>query len=405
MLNPLEAITISQATQKIKVLLEGSFRNVLIRGEVSNLTNHSSGHKYFSLKDSGAQISAVMFRGDALGLKKVLSAGDDVVVRGDISVYPPRGNYQIIVREVMHAGIGEYLLKFEALKKKLEGLGWFSEDTKKALPRHITTLGIVTSPTGAAVHDIIDVARRRVPGIRVVINPVLVQGDGAAVDIAMAIQQMNEYGLADVIIVGRGGGSIEDLWPFNEEVVAKAIYDSVIPVVSAVGHETDYTIADFVSDVRAPTPSAAAEIVTASMVQDIEKITTLQKHIVHMASQVVRGARFRLDAVIKQPWFIAPCRVLELYKQRVDELSCVIDGAMRRNIEKYKLVVGSFVSAFKALNPKSIMDKGYSIVFSKKDNSVILSAKDVVDGQKLKIRLYDGEVHAITEEVVQYGEE
>ncbi|MBT7461930.1 MAG: hypothetical protein HN685_04520, partial [Waddliaceae bacterium] len=159
------------------------------------------------------------------------------------------------------------------------------------------------------------------------------------------------------------------------------------------------------SDVRAPTPSAAAEIVTASMVQDIEKITTLQKHIVHMASQVVRGARFRLDAVIKQPWFIAPCRVLELYKQRVDELSCVIDGAMRRNIEKYKLVVGSFVSAFKALNPKSIMDKGYSIVFSKKDNSVILSAKDVVDGQKLKIRLYDGEVHAITEEVVQYGEE
>ena len=253
-------LTVSQLTNAIKLSLESTFPMIYLQGEVTNFKLQSSGHLYFSLKDANAMIGAVMFKGEASALKIMPKAGDQVVVKGELSVYPPKGNYQLVVRELSYVGLGELLLKLEELKIKLHQMGWFKSSHKKPLPRFPKRIGVVTSPTGAVIQDILNVLTRRFSGFHLILYPVKVQGEGAAQEIAQAIEQFNKYQIVDVMIVGRGGGSLEDLWAFNEEIVASAIFHSQIPIISAVGHETDHCIADYVADVRAPTPSAAAEM-------------------------------------------------------------------------------------------------------------------------------------------------
>ncbi|MBA3604330.1 MAG: exodeoxyribonuclease VII large subunit, partial [Parachlamydiaceae bacterium] len=260
-------LTVTQITHAIKQSLESSFRHVWLQGEISNFKAQGSGHLYFSLKDQGAQIGAVMFRSEAAAIKIPPKDGAQVIIRGEINVYPQSGKYQIVVRELRYVGLGELLVKLEELKAKLYAKGWFNPQLKKPLPKFPKTIGVVTSPTGAVIQDILNVLQRRYPGFHLILNPVRVQGEGAAAEIALAINQFNRYALADVLIVGRGGGSIEDLWAFNEEIVAEAIFNSKIPIISAVGHETDVCLTDFVADARAPTPSAAATMVIADKAQ------------------------------------------------------------------------------------------------------------------------------------------
>ena len=247
-------LSITELTQAIKKAIEPPFRNLYLKGEVSNFKRQSSGHLYFSLKDAESQISAVMFRGDAATLQVLPKNGDHVEIRGDLSVYPPRGSYQVVVRYLRPKGVGALLLKLDELKRKIHKKGWFGKEHKRPIPSLPRRIGIITSPTGAAIQDILHVLGRRFANVHVIINPVRVQGTDAAGEIVQAIEQCNRYQLADVLIVGRGGGSLEDLWSFNEESVAKAIYESEIPIIAAVGHETDHTIAEYVADVRAPTP-------------------------------------------------------------------------------------------------------------------------------------------------------
>ncbi|MBN1447205.1 MAG: exodeoxyribonuclease VII large subunit, partial [Bacteroidetes bacterium] len=265
-------LTISQVTRQIKDLLEGQLGTVMVTGEISNFHRHSSGHWYFTLKDTGAQLSAVMFRGNAMGTFFRPDNGMEVVCRGRITVYEPRGNYQIVVTDMQPKGEGALQVAFENLKRKLFAEGLFDEARKRPLPRYPSVVALVTSPTGAAVRDMISVMRRRNPSVQLLMIPVQVQGAGAAEQIAESLDMCNEYGEIDVIVTGRGGGSIEDLWAFNEEVVARAIARSGIPVVSAVGHEVDVTIADYVADLRAATPSVAGELVVPSRTEMIRNL-------------------------------------------------------------------------------------------------------------------------------------
>ncbi len=266
-----QVLSVSDITRQIKNSLELRFPRVWIQGEISNFKRHTSGHLYFTLKDEGAQISATMWRSRAGTLLFGPEDGMKVIARGGITVYPPRGSYQIDVDQLTPLGVGELQIAFERLKQKLVAEGLFDEGRKRPLPELPSRIGIITSETGAALHDIRTVLNRRFPAIEVLLIPVRVQGPGAAEEIASAVKDMNRYGKIDVMIVGRGGGSLEDLWAFNEEIVARAIYASEIPVVSAVGHEIDFTIADFVADLRAPTPSAAAEMVVPGSIRSFLK--------------------------------------------------------------------------------------------------------------------------------------
>lgn len=435
--NPSFPLTVSQLTQSIKQRLESSFPFVHLQGEISNCKEQTSGHFYFSLKDAESQVSAVMFRADALLLKKPPKGGDQVVVKGSLNLYPPKGTYQLVIRELFYVGIGELLQKLEILKIKLHQLGWFKSQRKKKLPPFPRRIGVVTSPTGAVIQDILHVLSRRFSGFHLILYPVKVQGEGAAEEIAQAIQDLNRYHLVDVIIIGRGGGSLEDLWAFNEEKVAAAIYESLIPTISAVGHETDHCIADYVADVRAPTPSAAAEIVTAEKTQLLEKLGVLRKQTEQILRQIIRQQRARLEQMIKHPLMKHPRSILELRMQKLDDFKEQIEEAILRNIhlrkEKLRMKKQHFIALspsikimqykktlaermralerkmgdllkesrkqlshllelLEAVHPKKVMDKGYSILFSEKGESVINSVKQIEKGQKARLFLSDGEL-------------
>ncbi len=349
----INVLTVSQLTQAIKTCLESTFRSVWLQGEVSNAKLQSSGHFYFSLKDSQAQISAVMFRMDAATLRQVPKDGDHVMVRGEINVYPPKGNYQIIVRELSYVGLGELLLKLEQLKIKLHQMGWFSAERKKALPKMPRRIGIVTSPTGAVIQDILKVLSRRFSGVHVILNPVKVQGEGAAQEIAQAIDQFNKYDLVDVMIVGRGGGSLEDLWAFNEEIVATAIYNSRIPIISAVGHETDHCIADYVADVRAPTPSAAAEIVIAEKAHQQQHLFQMEKRLTQTMIHLTKQGRHQLEGLIRQPVFYSPYALLGAWMQKIDDLRGDLENSILQLNQKRRMQIEGFYKRAQALKPTS----------------------------------------------------
>lgn len=346
-------LTVSQLTNAIRMALESSFPNITLQGEISNFKLQTSGHLYFSLKDAQAQIGAVMFRADAASLRVVPKDGDNVIIRGDINVYAPTGKYQIVVKEMRHVGIGELLLKLEELKVKLHKRGWFKSEHKKPLPKSPKRIGVVTSPTGAVIQDILNILKRRFAGFHLILNPVKVQGEGAAQEIAKAIDDFNKYDLADVLIVGRGGGSIEDLWAFNEEIVATAIFNSRIPIISAVGHETDHCIADYVADVRAPTPSAAAELVSADKAQQMVQLAHMHKRLYQTLSHLLRSKRHQLNGLLKQPVLTSPYMLLGRWMQRVDDIRQDLDDFIKQFLHRKRLVLEGRQKQIEALKPNA----------------------------------------------------
>ncbi|HSX10154.1 MAG TPA: exodeoxyribonuclease VII large subunit [Chlamydiales bacterium] len=400
----MKIFTVSELTSAIKAVLEPNFRSLSVQGEISNFKLQTSGHLYFSLKDAGSQISSVLFKGNAASLARMPKDGDQVVAKGEISLYAPRGQYQIVIRELQFLGVGELLLKLHQLKEQLQMRGWFDPAHKKALPKLPRRIGVVTSPTGAVIQDILHILTRRFAGFHVVLNPVKVQGEGAAQEIAQAIADFNKYNLADVLIVGRGGGSIEDLWAFNEEIVAKAIFESKIPIISAVGHETDFTIADWVADVRAPTPSAAAEIVIAEKAGLIQYLDRASQQCRQRMAQQLSQHKQRIAGLQRHPLLSSPYGILAPTIQKLDDFSRQLELLNPKiKISQYKERLKRLQEHLRSLNPQNLLKKGYAILFSEKERSVILSAKDLQPEQKFTALLCDGQVAATVNQVKENG--
>ena len=385
------AFTVTELNNYIKNIFDVDrvLSSVTVKGEISNFKYHSSGHLYFSLKDDGGQIKAVMFRSNASHLRFLPESGMRVIVTGSIGVYPRDGAYQIYVNSMQPDGIGALYLAYEQLKARLADEGLFDEEHKKAIPNIPERVGVITSPTGAAVQDIINVTGRRFPQARIYLYPVLVQGDGAEADLVRAVDYFDRSGLVDVVIIGRGGGSIEDLWAFNSEMLARRIFSAAVPIISAVGHETDFTICDFVSDMRAPTPSAAAEIA----VPDIRDITMrldscLERSILGLKN-VSRLARERLNALTERCNKDSFERFMALKKDAVNDLS---DRATR-HIEKL-LSDKNHDLALKceALNPLSVLTRGYAVVHKEKQS--VSSVASLSEGDEITVRLADGSIDA-----------
>lgn len=367
-------LSVSEITQAIKLTLEGTFPRVWVKGEVSNPKLQTSGHYYFSLTDNVSQISCVCFRGDLSRVAIVPKAGDQILVRAEMSLYAPRGSYQLVVKELSHVGVGEQLIKLELLKQKLAKLGYFSPERKRALPRFPKRIGVVTSQTGAVIQDILNVLGRRMRGFHLVLNPVRVQGEGADAEIAAAINQFNHYKLADVLIVGRGGGSVEDLAPFNSELVATAIFQSQIPVVSAVGHETDFTVADMVADLRAPTPSAAAEIISHEQIAMLDKLAKYTKDISQAVSKEVKTRLRDLYRLAKHPIFTSSGYLLQQNQQRLDDAAEELDGAIKRKLVTCRQDLSRYKKSLEAVRPSNrIQERKLELVQYEKNIQLALS--------------------------------
>lgn len=402
---------VSEITRLIKVAIENEFGSVWIEGEVSNLRRPASGHLYFTLKDESAQIPAVLFRGAQVGLRVEVKDGIKVRVYGQLTVYEAGGQYQVIVRKVEEAGKGDLQAAFEALKKKLAAEGLFDASRKRPLPLLPQHVGIVTSPTGAAIRDILKVLSRRFPNLHVVIAPARVQGEGAAAEIAAAIDLLNARGGIDVMIVGRGGGSLEDLWCFNEEAVARAIARSAVPVISAVGHEIDFTISDFVADVRAPTPSAAAEIVVGQKDAFEEKLAQYALRLGRALRQHATEIRARLAAAARSYVFREPVNLVRQFAQRVEGLRVRmghglrqalrtgvqrVDGLAMRLAHRMALWHGTcrqdvrrLASQLAAMSPRAVLERGFSIT-RRADGEVVRDAGSVAVGDTLETQVARG---------------
>jgi exodeoxyribonuclease VII large subunit len=383
-------LTVSQLTDRIKNLIEGSFPDIWVEGEISNLSIPQSGHAYFTLKDEQSQIRSVLFRSSQRFLKFTLQHGMQVICRGRIGVYEPRGDYQLILEYIEPKGVGALQLAFEQLKEKLEKEGLFDLDHKKPLPLLPQRIGIITSPTGAAIRDILRVIKRRHPRMHILIYPVPVQGAEAAPRIVEAIRYFNREKNIDVMVAGRGGGSLEDLWAFNEEVVARAIYSSTIPVISAVGHETDYTISDFVADLRAPTPSAAAEMVVKSEENFRTGIQSLEARLVRSIEQTIELTRASLREHLRL--LGDPGRMLEQASQRVDELVHRLVLGLRHCLHKDRTHLASLMAGLDHLNPISILSRGYSIARKGPAGMILKNATDVKPGDLLSTILHKGQI-------------
>ncbi|MCI0707486.1 MAG: exodeoxyribonuclease VII large subunit [Ignavibacteriae bacterium] len=390
-----KVLSVSEITARVKLMLESSFPQVWIQGEISNAKLHTSGHFYFTLKDEGAQISGIMWRSRVANLPFTPEDGMKVIARGSVTVYPPRGNYQLDCVQLQPMGIGELQLAFERLKKKLDEEGLFDPEHKKPIPEYPEHIGVITSVTGAALQDIRSVLSWRLPTLEVIVYPVHVQGVGAAEEIAEAIRDMNRFGGVDVLIVGRGGGSFEDLWAFNEEAVARAIYDSKIPVISAVGHEIDFSIADFVADLRAPTPSAAAELVVRDRSELLDILRNLWYTMQQNLEDRVHGLRERIENLVSSYSFNKPKDLLRQSAQRVDELE---RSLARSFVHLYKLAAGNHQGIHQrlvSLNPGRVLQRGYAIV--RKDGQIMTSSHMLKEGDTAAIQFHDGEVPARVE--------
>jgi exodeoxyribonuclease VII large subunit len=383
-------LTVTQLTLQIKNLLEGNFPDIWVEGEISNLSIPQSGHAYFTLKDEQSQIRSVLFRSSQRFLKFTLQHGMQVICRGRVSVYEPRGEYQLIVDYIEPKGIGALQLAFEQLRTKLEKEGLFDLNRKRALPLLPQRIGIITSPTGAAIRDMLRVIKRRHPKMHILIYPVPVQGIEAAPGIVEAIQYFNQNQNVDVMIVGRGGGSLEDLWAFNEEAVARAVYTSNIPVISAVGHETDYTITDFVADLRAPTPSAAAEMVVKSEESFREFISSLESGLIKSIRQQIDLTRVSLREFTRL--LGDPRRLLEQYVQRVDELSGRLATGLRHHVRRDRALLTALTAGLDHLNPLGILSRGYSVTRKLPEGVILKDASNVRPGDLLNTKLHNGEI-------------
>jgi exodeoxyribonuclease VII large subunit len=439
-----KVLSVWELTADIRRLLEKQVGSVWVGGEITNLRAQSSGHIYFTLKDAAAQLSCVLFRGTAAAQRNLLADGQKVLVQGDVTVYEARGQYQLIVREVELQGVGALQVAFEKLKQKLAAEGLFAPARKRPLPRYPQRIGLVTSPTGAAIRDVLHAVQRRNPGLEIILAPCRVQGDGAAKEIADAIRMLNEFKVGvqasagsgeeekrgtpklelqsglDLILVTRGGGSLEDLWAFNEEAVARAIFDSAIPIVSAVGHEIDFTIADFVADVRAATPSAAAEIITESVFASREFVSDAPAFLQRAARRGLASAAEDFSQLGGRLARLHPRRKLDESFQRLDDLQSGLSRGLKSAVRSRTLVLENLAGRFlrakpllvmkarretlrqleKRLNllgPEQVLARGYSITTDAATGRVLRDAKKVRAGQKLKTRLAKGEVSSLAE--------
>ncbi len=442
--------SVSELTTQVKRLLEKQFGSVWVSGEITNFRFQAgSGHIYFTLKDANAQVSCVLFRSEPVAHRDLLADGLKILVQGEVTVYEARGQYQLLVRAVELQGIGALQLKFEQLKQKLAAEGLFAAERKRPLPRYAQRIGLVTSPTGAAIRDVLHVIQRRHPGLEIILAPCRVQGDGAAREIATAIRWLNEFNQSqkpqakiDLVLVTRGGGSLEDLWAFNEEAVARAIFESALPVVSAVGHEIDFTIADFVADVRAATPSVAAEIITEGMFASREFVANAAMAMNFCARKSLQRAGEDFADAAQRLNRAHPKRWLTEQAQRLDDLHnsltrCARRGAREQRVRWQNLVVrlkqirpgqslkqnrerllqtqrrlrdwtaaqlreqrnrlATLESRLKLLGPEQVLARGYSITMDATTGKVLRDAKKVKPGQKLKTRLKSGEISSRAE--------
>lgn len=394
-------ITVSQLNFYIKSLLDESpaLREIYITGEISNLTDHyRSGHIYLSLKDDKALVRAVMFAGNARHLRFKPEEGMKVIARGRVSVYEATGQYQLYIEDMQPDGIGALNLAYEQLKKKLSAEGLFSEDIKKPIPAYPKRIGVITSPTGAAVQDILNILGRRYPIAEVVFCPVLVQGENAPAQLIDAVERFNKANAADVIIIGRGGGSIEDLWAFNDEKLARTIAKSDIPIISAVGHETDFTICDFVADLRAPTPSAAAELATPNMTELLSYFKSVKDSLPAIMQRRIDFEKQELDNLASSKVLLSPEEFINIRKNELDMLSADMTKAFKAILSENQREFAAFSVKLDALSPLAVLSRGYSIVQNK--NKVIKSTKELNIGENITIKLSDGkaecEVKAIT---------
>jgi len=402
----MQVLTVSEITRQIQGLLEGAFPAVWIEGEISNLRIADSGHAYFTLKDAGAQLSAVLWRGVAGKLSVQLADGFRVIAFGEISVYEKRGQYQLAVAQLLPKGIGALQLAFEELKRKLAAEGLFDSSRKRPLPVLPQRIGVVTSPAGAALRDFLNIIGRRFPNLHIMIAPVRVQGEGAAQEIAGAIDELNAMGLVDVIIVTRGGGSLEDLWTFNEEIVARALARSRIPTISAVGHEVDFTISDFVADLRAPTPSAAAELVVRAKDEFVRQLADHRQRLTQHLRLSLSEARRRLTAcALRRPaeWLrqyaqlvddlrhrlLSPEVLITRWKERLDtdQRRLTVALSQCRQWKRHRLSQAS--SRLDLLSPRGTLSRGYSIT-RLTDGRVVRSVKTVKTGAVVRTVVLDG---------------
>ena len=385
----LKPITVTELTRRIKEQLEPAFPEVLVTGEISNLAaNAASSHVYFTLKDADSQIRCTLWKRQRQYLKFAPLDGMAVVVLGNVRVYEKGGNYQLNVIAVEPAGKGALQVAFEQLKQKLADEGLFEQGRKRPLPKFPDRIGIVTSGTGAALCDIVKILRRRMPSVGIVVNPVQVQGDGAAGDIARGIREFNEYGNVDVLIVGRGGGSIEDLWAFNEESVARAIAASSIPVISAVGHEVDYTIADFVADMRASTPSNAAGIAVQNRDDLVLRIKSRVDRIVAGLHACASAYRLRIDHAAKSPMVQRPLELVQQHSQKIDDLAKILGLQFRGLFDTARARFSHAVEKLEILNPTGVLTRGYSI--TRADGRILSDAAMVAIGGRIETQLKTG---------------
>ena len=390
-------VSVSELNLLVRQALRSSFPDTIwVEGEASRVKVHSSGHMYFVLKDESASVSAVMFRSAREGMKFELEHGMHIICRARVDIYEREGRYQIYVEEIVPKGVGALELAFRQLKEKLEKEGLFDESRKQELPFLPRVVGVITSPTGAAVRDIINVLKRRFDGVGILIYPVKVQGEGAAEEIAKAIMIFNEFfrNEVDVLIVGRGGGSIEDLWAFNEEIVARAISNSYIPVISAVGHEIDVTISDLVADRRAPTPSAGAEMAVPDKREIVRRIENLGHRLYRRLSHQWESLIYRLESIRRSRAFFEPQYRINEYMQVLDSLIERANNSISRCEEKTRLHLKSLAGKLEVLSPLKTLLRGYSIVRRRRDNRLISSVSLAKPGEDIAVRFSDGEVDA-----------
>jgi exodeoxyribonuclease VII large subunit len=433
-------LSVSELTAQVKRLLEKQVGSVWVTGEVTNLRAQSSGHIYFTLKDAAAQLSCVLFRGEAVMNRSVLQDGQKVLLQGDVTVYEARGQYQLIVRAVELQGVGALQIAFEKLKQKLAAEGLFAPERKRPLPKYPQRIGLVTSPTGAVIRDVLHVVQRRNPALEIILAPCRVQGEGAAEEIAAAIRLLNEFSEGgaprrpdleiekelgsrgtrpserlDLILVTRGGGSLEDLWAFNEEVVARAIFESVVPVVSAVGHEIDFTISDFVADVRAATPSAAAEIITEGVFasrqlvadltqrmarahprrrlnESLQRLDDLQTGLLRCAKQGTRARAVAWRNLTDRLLRVRPAQLLNQRRESLVMSRRRLRELMHVGLRNGKSRFGTLEARLRLLGPEQVLARGYSITMDAATGRIMRRAKDAKCGQSLRTRLKVGEI-------------
>lgn len=387
--------TVSELTRLIRTTIEETFPEVWVEGEISNFTKHSSGHMYFSIKDENAVLSCVFFRSANQSIKFKIENGMHVLCFGRIGLYEKRGQYQLYVDKLEPKGVGSLQLAFEQLKKKLHKEGLFEESAKKPIPYLPTRIGVVTSPTGAAIRDILNVTKRRFQNIEVILNPAKVQGEGAKEEIARAIEEFNEFNRTvgrdkqiNILIVGRGGGSLEDLWSFNEEIVARAIFNSEIPIISAVGHEVDWTIADFVADKRAATPSAAAELVIPRKEELLARLEELTDRLDGSIIDKITFLNDELKALSESYILKQPVNLIEQYQQRIDDFMHNIEVRAAHIVDMKKADFSTTFGKLEMLSPYKVLSRGYSITTHITTNKILKDAKGLRKGDRIRTRLH-----------------